>query len=125
MKNHFEQWLPANQFVEPNLRNDNSLILQSKISPFFHGFLQVLDCGYPLGPSIYLENDLLLFINICYSPQIHFRPSKAKKIDSENGNGVKLAIYPKIEGKWGKLPYFALFYSFIHFIPHRASQNVS
>ena len=34
----------------PFLRNDNSLILQSKISPFFHGFLQVLDCGDPLGP---------------------------------------------------------------------------
>ena len=25
---------------------------------------------------------------------------KLKKIDSENGNGAKLALYPKIEGKW-------------------------
>ena len=23
MKNHFEQWLTANQFMEPNLRNDS------------------------------------------------------------------------------------------------------
>ena len=107
----------------PFLRNDNSLILQSKISPFFHGFLQVLDCGHPLGPSIYLENDLLLFIDICYSPQIHFRPSKAKKNDSENGNGVKLAIYPKIEGKWGKLPYFALLCSFNHFFSSQGKQK--
>ena len=105
------------------LRNDNSLILQSKVSPFFHGFLQVLDCSHPLGPSIYLENDLLLFIDICYSPQIHFRPSKAKKIDSENGNGVKLAIYPKIEGKWGKLPYFALLCSFNHFFSSQGKQK--
>ena len=27
---------------------------------------------------------------------------KLKKIDSENGNDAKLAIYPKIEGKLGK-----------------------
>ena len=27
---------------------------------------------------------------------------KLKKIDSENGNGAKLALYPKIEGKWWK-----------------------
>ena len=27
---------------------------------------------------------------------------KVKENDSENGNGAKLAIYPKIEGKWGK-----------------------
>ena len=25
---------------------------------------------------------------------------KLKKIDSENGNGAKLALYLKIEGKW-------------------------
>ena len=69
--------LKTKYFTGPFLRNDNSLFLQCKISPFFHGFLQVLDCGHPLGHSIYLENDLLLFIDICYSPQIHFRPSKA------------------------------------------------
>ena len=34
----------------PFLRNVKSL--QSKISPFFHGFLQVFYCGDPLGPSI-------------------------------------------------------------------------
>ena len=72
MKNHFEQWLPANQFVEPNLRNDNSLILQSKISPILHGFLKVLDCVDPLGPSIYLENVFHQFVNISYGPKIHF-----------------------------------------------------
>ena len=27
---------------------------------------------------------------------------KLKKIDSEKGNGAKLALYPKIEGKWRK-----------------------
>ena len=49
-----------------------------------------------------MENDLLLFISVCYGPQIHFRPSKAKKIDLKIRNGGKLAIYPKIEGKWEK-----------------------
>ena len=115
--------LKTKYFTGPFLRNDNSLFLQCKISPFFHGFLQVLDCGHPLGPSIYLENDLLLFIDICYSPQIHFRPSKVKKIDSENGNSVKLAIYPKIEGKLGKYPYFALLCSFNHFFSSQGKQK--
>ena len=105
------------------LRTLGQCSVKAHPSPFFHGFLQVLDCGHPLGPSIYLENDLLLFIDICYSPQIHFRPSKAKKIDSENGNGVKLAIYPKIEGKWGKLPYFALLCSFNHFFSSQGKQK--
>ena len=63
----------------PFLRNKSSLVLQSKISPFFHGFLQVLDCGYSLELSIEVEKDFLLFINVCYGPQIDFRSSKAKK----------------------------------------------
>ena len=56
----------------PFLRNEISLILQSKISPYFHVFLQDLDCGYPLGPSIYLENVFHQFVNISYGPKIHF-----------------------------------------------------
>ena len=94
--------LKTKYFTGPFLRNDNSLLLQCKISAFFHGFLQVLDCGDSMGPSNYLENDFLSFVNICYGPQIHFRPFKAKKFDPENRNGAKLAIYPKIKGKWGK-----------------------
>ena len=53
----------------PFLRNDNSLILQSKISPIFLSILQVFDCGDPLGPSINIENVFLQFVNICYGPK--------------------------------------------------------
>ena len=64
--------LKTKYFTGPFLRNDNSLFLQCKISPFFHGFLQVLDCGDSMGPSNYLKNDFLPLVNICYGPQIHF-----------------------------------------------------
>ena len=43
--------LKTKNFTGPFLRNDNSLFLRCKITPFLHDFLQVLDCGDPLGPE--------------------------------------------------------------------------
>ena len=103
------QWLTANQFMEPNLRKDNSLILQSKISRFFHGFLQVLDCGDPLGPSIFLENVFLQFVNICYGPQIHFSlPWEEKKLLKEQ-NRAKYGHFPHFPSILGYIANFASF----------------
>ena len=109
----------------PFLRNDKSLILQSKISPFFMVFFRFWTVVVLWDPKLKWKMIFCYSLMCVMVLRYIWDHVKLKKIYSENWNGAKLAINPQIEGKRWKWPYFALFCSFIHFFPHRANQNVS
>ena len=92
--------LKTKYFTGPFMKNDNSLFLQCKITPFLLVFFRIWTVVILWDLQFTWKMTFCHLSTYVMVLRYILDHLKLKKIDSENGNGAKLALYPKIEGKW-------------------------